>query len=73
MYVLGRMVGIDIKKGNKNALIDIKRYYGARATRDWFHLPWKRQPFYGHETLEEVGATPKKYADVIIRERGILI
>lgn len=36
-------------------------------------LPWKMVPFYSHETLEEVGATPAKYAALIRREKGMVV
>lgn len=34
-------------------------------------LPWKRVPFYGHETLEEVGAVPSRWKAELRREMRI--
>lgn len=34
-------------------------------------LPWRIWPYYGAESLEEVGATPRKYAAELRREMGI--
>lgn len=37
----------------------------------WFLLPWQRVPFYGHETLEEVGAVPALWKQELRREMGV--
>lgn len=59
-YLLGRWIG----GGNKNP---------TNLRSDIYRLPWKRVPYYGHETLEEVGAFSSKYSFELRRELGIVI
>ena len=62
MYCYGRWVGREPEAAKYTGMV------GSHTT-----LPWKFWPYYGAETLEEVGATPARYARELRREYGMLI